>query len=144
MTPRPPILAYAIPPLSFLLILPAVWIFIVISSVLLVILPFAYFEAPDMWRPILKLNGLSLLILLTLGVMLHTSHPTFTVGFSWTAALITFGLAALTFIALLIEKIRKWSSRRAHHRGQHMAISRITTPRPSAPAAIPQGPAPPG
>lgn len=107
MTPLPPHLAYAVPPLSFLLLLPAIWIFIVISSVLLVILPFAYFEGPSMWRPILKLNGLSLLILFTLGVMFHTSHPTFTVGFSWAAALITLGPAALTFIALLIEKIRK-------------------------------------
>ncbi|MFZ2276649.1 MAG: hypothetical protein WAW39_02575 [Prosthecobacter sp.] len=107
MTPLPLHLAYAIPPLSFLFILPAIWIFLVISSVLLVILPFAYFEGPAMWRPILKLNGLSLLILFTLGTMFHTSHPTFTVGFSWTAALITLGPAALTCIALLIEKIRK-------------------------------------
>ena len=107
MTPLPPHLAYAVPPLSILLLLPAIWIFIVISSVLLVILPFACFEGPDMWRPILKLNGLSLLILFTLGVMFHTSYPTFTVGFSLTAALITLGPAALTFIALLIEKIRK-------------------------------------
>ncbi len=107
MTPLPPILAYAVPPLSFLLILPAIWIFIVISSVLLVILPFACFEGPAKWRPILKLNGLSLLILFTLGVMFHTSYPTFTVGFSWAAALITLGPAALTFIALLIEKSRK-------------------------------------
>jgi hypothetical protein len=46
MTPLLPILAYAAPPLSFLLLLPAIWVFIVISSVLLVILPFAYFEGP--------------------------------------------------------------------------------------------------
>ena len=46
MPPLPPRLAYAVPPLSFLLILPAIWIFLVISSVLLVILPFAYFEGP--------------------------------------------------------------------------------------------------
>lgn len=107
MTPLPPLLAYAIPPLSFLLILPAIWIFIVISSVLLVILPFAYFEGPSWWRPILKLNGLSLLILFTLGVMFHTSHPNFKVDLSWTEALITLGPAALTFIVLLIEKIWK-------------------------------------
>ncbi len=107
MTPLPPLLAYAVPPLSILLLLPAIWIFSVISSVLLVILPFACFEDPAIWRPMLKLNGLSLLILFTLGVMLHASHPTFAVGFSWTAALITLGPAALTFIALLIEKIRK-------------------------------------
>ncbi len=68
MTP-PPLLAYASPPLSILLLLPAIWIFIVISSVLLVILPFACFEGPAMWRPILKLKGLSLLILFTLGAM---------------------------------------------------------------------------
>ncbi|MHB1082866.1 MAG: hypothetical protein ACYC67_25955 [Prosthecobacter sp.] len=107
MIPLPPTLAYAMPPLSILLLLPAIWIFLVISSVLLVILPFAYFKGPDWWRPILNLNGLSLLILFTLGTMFHTSHPTFTVGFSWTAALITLGPAALTFIALLVEKIRK-------------------------------------
>lgn len=107
MTPLPPHLAYAVPPLSILLLLPAIWIFIVISSVLLVILPFAYFEGPEMWRPLLKLNGLSLLILFTLGAMFHTSYPTFTVGFSWAAALITLGPAALTFIVLLIEKIQK-------------------------------------
>lgn len=107
MTPLAPHLAYFGPDLGMLFLLPAIWIFIVISSVLLVILPFACFEGPDMWRPILKLNGLSLLILFTLGVMLHTSHPTFTVELSWTAALITLGPAALTFIALLIEKIRK-------------------------------------
>jgi hypothetical protein len=107
MTPLPPHLAYAVPPLSILLLLPAIWIFSVISSVLLVILPFACFEGPALWKPILKLNGLSLLILFTLGVMFHTSYPTFTVGFSWTAALITLGPAALTFIALLIEKTRK-------------------------------------
>jgi hypothetical protein len=107
MIPLPPLLAYAAPPLSILLLRTALWIFLVISSVLLVILPFACFEGPDWWRPILKLNGLSLLILFTLGVMFHTSYPTFTVGFSWTAALITLGPAALTFIALRIEKIRK-------------------------------------
>jgi|GEM_PF-6409846 len=55
MTPPPPFLAYAVPPLSILLLLlPAVWIFIVISSVLLVILPFAYLEGPALWRPILN------------------------------------------------------------------------------------------
>jgi hypothetical protein len=107
MTPLPPHLAYAVPPLSILLLLPAIWIFSVISSVLLVILPFACFEGPALWKPILKLNGLSLLILFTLGVMLHTSHPTLKLDPSWTAALITLGPAALTFIALLIEKTRK-------------------------------------
>ncbi|MHB1080313.1 MAG: hypothetical protein ACYC67_12975 [Prosthecobacter sp.] len=93
--------------MSILLLLPAVWIFIVISSVLLVILPFACFEGPALWRPILKLNGVSLLILFTVGTILHTSYPALKFGFSWATALITFGPAALTFIALLIEKIRK-------------------------------------
>ena len=75
MTTHQPLLAYGAPPMGLLFLLLACCGFCVITSMLRVVLPFALFEGPALWKPMLMINGISILILFTLGIILHTSHP---------------------------------------------------------------------